>query len=115
MKSQVLLPKQIYEMQAEICGSLASPVRLMILDLLASGELTATDLQTHLDLPKSNLSQHLNVLKRAGLLSIRTESKFQYLSLKIPEIKKACELLRKVLVQQKTLELDLIKELKKRE
>ncbi|MCO5142597.1 MAG: metalloregulator ArsR/SmtB family transcription factor [Oligoflexia bacterium] len=114
MKNQKLLPKKIYEMQAEVCGSLANPVRLMILDLLSENELTASDIQTYLELPKSNLSQHINVLKRAGILSVRTEGKFQFLSLKMPEIKAACALVRKVLVEQKTKENDLIKELKKR-
>ncbi len=94
------LQNEIYEKQAGICSALANPVRLMILDLLDEKEATATDLQISLDLPKSNLSQHLTVLKRAGILKIRTAGRCQYLSLSIPEIKQACGLVRKVLVNQ---------------
>lgn len=95
-----LMQDEIYEMQAEICAALASPVRLRILDLLSEGESTATELQEALGLPKSNLSQHLTVLKRAGILRARAEGRCQHLSLAIPEVKQACALVRQVLASQ---------------
>ena len=94
------LEAEIYERQAEICAALASPVRLMILDFLAEGEATATELQERLGLPKSNMAQHLMVLKRAGILTARSEGRFQILSLAIPEVKQACGLVRRVLAAQ---------------
>ena len=100
---------EIYERQALICGALANPVRLMILDLLSEREGTATELQLKLSLPKSNLAQHLTVLKRAGILKVRNEGRSQYLSLSIPEIKEACGLVRKVLVSQMNQEAALAK------
>lgn len=110
MKKKIV-PSEIYERQAEICGALASPVRLMVLDLLGEGEATATDLQERLGLPKSNLSQHLAVLKRAGMLKVRSEGRCQYLSLSIPEIKQACGLVRQVLVNQMSQQVSLVKAL----
>lgn len=103
------LQTEIYERQAEICSALASPVRLMILDLLAEEELTATDLLETLEIPKSNLSQHLKVLKTAGILKVRSEGLYQYLSLAIPEVKQACALVRKVLASQMSQQADLAK------
>jgi ArsR family transcriptional regulator len=99
MKNRIM-QNEIYEKQAEICSALANPVRLMILDLLSEGEGTATDLLDKLIVPKSNLSQHLNVLKRAGVLKVRIEGRFQYLSLAMPEVKQACALVRKMLASQ---------------
>ncbi|HXN07683.1 MAG TPA: metalloregulator ArsR/SmtB family transcription factor [Nitrospiria bacterium] len=87
----------IYEMQAEICRSLAHPVRLQILDILFEGERNSRDLQEVLDIPKANLSQHLSVLKEAGLIETRREGLFQYLSVSIPQIQEACLLVKKVL------------------
>lgn len=87
----------IYEMQAEICGALAHPVRLQILDILFEGEKNSRDLQEVLDIPKANLSQHLSVLKEAGLIETRREGIFQYLSVSIPQIREACLLVKKVL------------------
>jgi ArsR family transcriptional regulator len=99
MKKKILR-EEIYERQAEICAALANPVRLMILDLLAEEEATATDLLQILKIPKSNLSQHLKVLKTAGILKVRSEGLYQNLSLAIPEVKQACALVRKVLASQ---------------
>lgn len=111
MKKKVL-QTEIYERQAEICSALANPVRLMILDLLAEEEATATDLLEILNIPKSNLSQHLKVLKTAGILKVRNEGLYQYLSLAIPEVKQACALVRKVLASQMNQQAQLAKALR---
>jgi len=111
-----LKQRTVYELQAEICSALASPVRLQILDLLAEGEQTVGELLAVLQIPKANLSQHLAVLKDAGILSSRKVGLYQYMSLALPKIKEACSLVRSVLVEKIALEekqnADLIKKLK---
>lgn len=108
--------KSIYELQAELCSALASPVRLHILDLLGESEMTATDLLEVLEIPKANLSQHLAVLKDAGIIQSRKKGLFQYMSLAVPKIKDACSLVRSVLVEKMALEekknSELMKELR---
>ncbi|MFZ3229614.1 MAG: metalloregulator ArsR/SmtB family transcription factor [Pseudobdellovibrio sp.] len=108
--------KSLYELQAEICSALASPVRLQILDLLSEKEKTATDLLEVLDIPKANLSQHLAVLKDAGIIQTRKEGVFQYMSLATPKIKDACSLVRHVLIdkmaQEEKKNSEIIKELR---
>ncbi|MGE0763747.1 MAG: ArsR/SmtB family transcription factor [Bdellovibrionales bacterium] len=108
--------KTIYDLQAEICSALASPVRLQILDLISTKEMTASELLDVLQIPKANLSQHLAVLKDAGILSARREGLFQYMSLSIPRIKDACLLVRSVLIEKIAMEekknSELIRELK---
>ncbi len=108
--------KTIYDLQAEICSALASPVRLQILDLVSESEKTASELLEVLEIPKANLSQHLAVLKDAGILHSRKEGLFQYMSLSLPKIKDACALVRSVLLERIALEekhnAELIKELK---
>lgn len=96
--------KTIYDLQAEICSALASPVRLQILDLLSTGEKTASELLEVLKIPKANLSQHLAVLKDAGIVHARKEGLFQYMSLSLPKIKDACALVRSVLLEKIALE-----------
>lgn len=113
-KKKAFQSQIIYERQAEICSALASPVRLMILDLLNGKERTATELQKDLALPKSNLSQHLAVLKRAGILKVRGQGRVQFLSLSIPEIKEACGLLKKVLLSQMNEQAALVKAIRGR-
>lgn len=52
---------------------LADQTRLRMLNLLFRGELCGCDLQHVLDLSQSNVSRHLNYLKRAGLVVDRRE------------------------------------------
>ncbi len=108
--------KTIYDLQAEICSALASPVRLQILDLISESEKTASELLEVLKIPKANLSQHLAVLKDAGILHARKKGLFQYMSLSLPKIKDACALVRSVLLEKIALEekknAELIKELR---
>lgn len=87
----------IYEMQAEICSALGHPLRLEILDLLSDGEKNSSQLLETLHIPKANLSQHLSVLKDSGLIRSRRESQFQYFEVAIPQIKDACEIVKRVL------------------
>lgn len=90
----------LYEMQAEICSALASPVRLQILDLVSQGEKTSTELLENLSIPKANLSQHIAVLCDAGILVRRKEGLFQYLTIGLPKIREACALVKGILVER---------------
>jgi DNA-binding transcriptional ArsR family regulator len=92
--------EQIYEMQVRICKSFANPVRLRMLDLLAQREYAASDLQLELGITAPNLSQHLAILKGAGVVATRRNGKQTLCSLAIPEVKQACHLIRNVLRAQ---------------
>lgn len=108
--------KTIYDLQAEICYALAHPVRLHILDLVAHEERSSSELLEVLAIPKANLSQHLAVLKDAGIIVARKDGLFHRLSLAIPKIKEACSLVRSVLAERIVMEdkknSELIKELR---
>ena len=49
--------------------ALADPSRRRILELLSEGEMTAGDIAANFDMAKPSVSQHLNILKPAGLVS----------------------------------------------
>jgi ArsR family transcriptional regulator, lead/cadmium/zinc/bismuth-responsive transcriptional repressor len=94
------LDDQIYEKQVGICKAFANPTRLRILDLVAQHGYPASDLQERLSISKANLSQHLAILKSAGVVTTRREGKRVYCYLAIPEVKQACQLIRNVLRAQ---------------
>jgi DNA-binding transcriptional ArsR family regulator len=50
---------------------MAAPRRRQILTLVRDGELSAGEIATHFDVTRPAISQHLNVLKEAGLVSER--------------------------------------------
>ncbi len=95
---RIAIEKRVYERQAELCKAFANPTRLHLLDLLSQKEWSCTDLQGALAISKANLSQHIAVLKGAGVVVSRREGKKIYCSLAIPEVEQACQILRRVLI-----------------
>jgi len=57
--------------------ALADPTRRKILDLLKGGELTAGEIADHFDMTKPSISNHLSLLRQAGL--VRDERRGQYI------------------------------------
>jgi DNA-binding transcriptional ArsR family regulator len=91
---------QVFEMQVRICKAFANTTRLRMLDLLAKHELSVSDLQSALGITTPNVSQHLSILKGAGVVATRREGKQIFCSLALPEVKQACTLIRDVLRAQ---------------
>src|SRR4029450_265607 len=58
---------------AAIGRALADPKRLCVLESLAGGELSVSDLSTTVGCQVPNMSQHLAVLRSAGLVQSRRE------------------------------------------
>jgi len=59
--------------EAEIFKALAHPTRVQILHLLKEGERCVCEIVPSLDLEQPNVSRHLYVLKKEGILSSRKE------------------------------------------
>src|SRR3989440_11720731 len=51
--------------------AIAAPRRRQILTFVRDGELTAGEIASHFDVTRPAISQHLNVLKEAGLVNER--------------------------------------------
>jgi len=72
----------ICSMKAEIFKALGHPIRLRIVELVADGEKTVTELVEAMGAEPSNTSRHLAVLKRVG--SDRKEGLNVYYRLELP-------------------------------
>jgi DNA-binding transcriptional ArsR family regulator len=62
-----------YEKGSELLKALAHPVRMEIIVRLKEDGCNVTEIQKNLGLPQSTISQHLRILKTAGVLSRRRE------------------------------------------
>lgn len=62
------------EEAAQLLKSLAHPSRLLVLCRLVEGEATVSELQALGELSMSALSQHLAVLREAGLVETRRQA-----------------------------------------
>jgi DNA-binding transcriptional ArsR family regulator len=91
---------QVLERQARICKAFANPIRLFILHQLGKREWSVADMQQLLGISVPNLSQHLAILKSAGVINTRREGKRVFCSLPIPEVKQACDLIHSILRRQ---------------
>jgi len=83
-----------YEHQANICKAFANPTRLQLIDLLARKERWSSELQAGLGISKANLSQHLSILRTAGVVLTRRQGKELYCGISMPEVKQAAVLFR---------------------
>ncbi len=94
------LEEELYQRRAGICKAFANPVRLKILDLVAQRARPVAELHERLGISEANLSQHLAVLRGAGVITTRREGKQVRCYLAIPEVKQACALISDVLRAQ---------------
>ena len=85
--------------QAEIFNALAHPARLEILSLLRRGEACVCHIQAGLNYRQAYISQHLNVLRQAGLVKRRKSGQFWYYQLTDPAVLEILDLSVKMLGQ----------------
>lgn len=92
--------KTLFELQSEVCKTLASPKRLEIINALKDGEKTVGELVDILGVPKANVSQHLAVMRLKGILKSRREGVSIYYKIANSKVVQACALMREVLTEQ---------------
>lgn len=92
--------ENIFELQAELCKTIANPKRLEILNALRDGEKRVGDLVFILGVAKANVSQHLAFMRHKGIVKTRKEGVYIYYSLASSKILKACSIMKEVLKEQ---------------
>ncbi|MEK6589781.1 MAG: metalloregulator ArsR/SmtB family transcription factor [Nitrospinota bacterium] len=106
------MDKRIYQMHADICCVFSNPKRLEIIDLLRDKERPVNELSTLMDIPQTNLSQHLSLMRQRGMLDTRRDGVNIYYSLANPKVIKAFDIMREVLFEQLSRNERLIKKIK---
>lgn len=96
----MLKNKTLFELQSEVCKTLASPKRLEILNALKGGEKTVSELVEILGVPKANVSQHLAVMRHKGILVSRRDGVNIHYRVANDKVIEACTLMREVLTEQ---------------
>lgn len=94
------LQQKIFQMQCEICKSLANPLRMAIVNHLDTKEVAAGDLIENLGISKANLSKHMALLQHAGIVESRRDGRQILYRLIDPEIRKACAIMSSVLYRR---------------
>lgn len=79
------------KVRADILKALAHPVRVLIVDALTDGDRCVCKLNELADIDQSNVSRHLAILKKAGIVSDRREGMKVFYHLETPCILRAFE------------------------
>ncbi len=82
-----------YRLHAEVCKVLTDPKRLTLIDALAVGERSVGELASVLGVTLANASQHLGVMRHAGIVETRREGTTVLYRLSEPEIVDACRII----------------------
>jgi ArsR family transcriptional regulator len=77
------------KIRAEILKAMAHPVRVLIVDVLTGGNHCVRDLNRLARINQSNVSRHLAILKKAGIVSDRRTGMKVFYHLETPCILKA--------------------------
>ncbi len=101
----------LYEAKAELLKTLGHPARIRILELLSERDHAVHELLSEMSLEPSNLSQHLAVLRHAGLVHQSRAGGEVVYALLIPETRElllaARRMLRNVLTDRDALKSEL--------
>jgi DNA-binding transcriptional ArsR family regulator len=97
MEIDAALRDELDELVAGMCKGLNDPKRLLLLYALSDGSHTVSELCEILDAPQSNTSQHLAVLRTAGMVDTERQGNSVVYSLRHPKIIEAIDQLRQIM------------------
>jgi ArsR family transcriptional regulator len=81
---------------AVVARALGDPKRLCVLESLADGEASVGELATRVACQVPNMSQHLAVLRSAGLVTARRDGSTVYYRLADPKVLEAYKVLQSI-------------------
>ena len=93
---------QVFESVAELFAVLSTPIRLKIISAVCNGEKNVSELLAEIDTTQPNMSQHLSMLYRCGVLAKRREGTQMYYRLQSERVATLC----RAVCTQVAIELD---------
>jgi DNA-binding transcriptional ArsR family regulator len=82
--------------KAEFFKALSHPARIKILEVIRTNELSVTELQDHLGIESSSVSQHLSVLRHKNIVDSRKSGTTVYYRIRDLEILELLEVARRI-------------------
>jgi ArsR family transcriptional regulator len=92
----ILNPELVRDRSAAIAKALADAKRLCVVERLAEGERSVSDLSRDVGCQVPNMSQHLSVLRSAGIVASRREGSTVFYRLVDPRVLEVYRLLQQV-------------------
>ncbi len=86
--------------QVEVLKTIAHPVRIQILEELLKGVKCVSDFEDFLEISQPNLSQHLSLLRRQGLIDYFMDGRLRCYFLKDPIVPDLLEIVKKDYIKE---------------
>jgi len=93
---------QVFDSVAELFSVLSTPIRLKIISAVCNGERNVSELLSQINTTQPNMSQHLSMLYRSGVLAKRREGTQVYYRLQSERVATLC----RAVCTQVAIELD---------
>ena len=93
---------RVFDSVAELFSVLSTPIRLRIISAVCQGEKNVTQLLSEIDTTQPNMSQHLSMLYRSGVLAKRRDGTQMYYRLQSERVATLC----RAVCTQVAIELD---------
>lgn len=103
------MDERLFAMESDLFKALAHPTRVRILKHLRQGEKCVCEFTEDLDVEQSNMSQHLAILRKQGILSFRKEGLKVIYKVNYPQVFEILDLVEEILVSQVNETLGLLK------
>lgn len=94
--------EQLYQMQADLCQTLAEPTRLKLLTLLEDGPKAVKTLVEATGQRQAKISQHLGLMRQRGVVRAERVGNEIHYSLTDRRLLEACRITREILLEQLT-------------
>jgi DNA-binding transcriptional ArsR family regulator len=108
----MLVSRPLYQLKAEFFKTLGHPARIRVLELLSQREHAVSEMLPEVGIEPANLSQHLAVLRRMGLVTTRKEGSTVYYSLTSPQVAELLAVARQILTGVLTGQVELLEDLR---
>lgn len=105
------MSRPLYQAKAEFFKTLGHPARIRVLELLAERERAVGEMLPEVGVEATNLSQHLAVLRRAGLVTFRKEGSTVFYSLTSPQVAELLAVARRILTEVLAGQVELLADL----
>lgn len=109
MDAEVMEPDvvRLAESQSALCSVFANPKRVLILWSLAEHEKAVTAIAHSIDASLQNTSQHLSLMKAAGILEARRDGQTIYYRIAGSVLSERCQLLLEARKQRELQEIPI--------
>jgi len=104
--------RPLYQLKAEFFKTLGHPARIRVLELLSQREHAVAEMLPEVGIEAANMSQHLAVLRRTGLVTTRKEGSTVFYALTSPHVAELLTVARKILTGVLSGQVELLEDLR---